>query len=54
LWSIRETISEAYFTKVKHDVSVPVSSIPRMIDEGLAELGKAFPDCVGAYIRSHR
>ena len=47
LWAIRETIPEAQFTNVKHDVSVPVSSIPRMIDEGLAELGKAFPGCVG-------
>jgi len=47
LWAIRETIPEAQFTNVKHDVSVPVSSIPRMIDEGLAELAKAFPGCVG-------
>ncbi|MEO8203168.1 MAG: FAD-binding oxidoreductase [Betaproteobacteria bacterium] len=47
LWSIRETIPEAQFTNVKHDVSVPVSSIPRMVDEGLAELQKAFPGTVG-------
>ncbi len=47
LWSIRETIPEAQFTNVKHDVSVPVSSIPRMVDEGLAELQKAFPGSVG-------
>ena len=47
LWQIRETIPEAQFTNVKHDVSVPVSSIPRMIDEGLADLAKAFPGCVG-------
>ena len=47
LWAIRETIPAAQFTNVKHDVSVPVSSIPRMIDEGMAELGKAFPGCVG-------
>jgi len=47
LWSIRETIPEAQFTNVKHDVSVPISSIPRMIDEGMAALGKAFPGCVG-------
>ncbi len=52
LWSIRETIPEAQFTNVKHDVSVPVSSIPRMIDEGLAELRKAFPGLVG-YIFGH-
>ena len=47
LWSIRETIPEAQFSNVKHDVSVPISSIPRMIEEGMAALGKAFPGCVG-------
>src|SRR4051812_19651685 len=52
LWSIRETIPEAQFTNVKHDVSVPVSSIPRMIDEGLAALREAYPGCVG-YIFGH-
>jgi FAD/FMN-containing dehydrogenase len=52
LWSIRETIPEAQFANVKHDVSVPVSSIPRMIDEGLAELRKAYPGLVG-YIFGH-
>ena len=52
LWAIRETIPEAQFTNVKHDVSVPVSSIPRMIDEGLAALKQAFPGCVG-YIFGH-
>ena len=52
LWAIRETLPEAQFTNVKHDVSVPVSSIPRMIDEGMAELSQAFPGCVG-YIFGH-
>src|SRR4051812_30234746 len=52
LWEIRETIPEAQFTNVKHDVSVPVSSIPRMIDEGLAALREAYPGCVG-YIFGH-
>jgi len=52
LWSIRDTIPEAQFTNVKHDVSVPVSSIPRMVDEGMAELTRAFPGCVG-YIFGH-
>lgn len=52
LWTIRETLPEAQFTNVKHDVSVPVSSIPRMIDEGMAELRAAFPGCVG-YIFGH-
>ena len=52
LWAIRETLPEAQFTNVKHDVSVPVSSIPRMIEEGMMELGRAFPGCVG-YLFGH-
>jgi FAD/FMN-containing dehydrogenase len=32
LWRIRETIPEAQFTNVKHDISVPVSKIPEFID----------------------
>lgn len=52
LWAIRETIPEAQFTNVKHDVSVPVSSIPRMIEEGLTELQRTFPGLVG-YIFGH-
>ena len=32
LWRIRETIPEAQFTNVKHDISVPVSKIPDFID----------------------
>ena len=52
MWAIRETLPEAQFTNVKHDVSVPVSSIPRMIDEGMAELERAFPGCVG-YLFGH-
>jgi len=43
LWRIRETIPEAQFTNVKHDVSVPVSLIPRFIDEAAAALEAAFP-----------
>jgi FAD/FMN-containing dehydrogenase len=31
LWSIRETVPEAQFTNVKHDISVPVSKIPEFI-----------------------
>jgi len=31
LWRIRETIPEAQFTNVKHDISVPVSRIPEFI-----------------------
>ena len=52
LWTIRETIPEAQFTNVKHDVSVPVSSIPAMIEDGMAELTRAYPGCVG-YIFGH-
>jgi len=43
LWRIRETIPEAQFTNVKHDVSVPVSRIPEFIEVTERELGKAFP-----------
>ena len=32
LWRIRESIPEAQFSNVKHDVSVPVSRIPELID----------------------
>jgi len=46
LWSLRENISEAQARagpNIKHDISVPVSSIPRFIAETGAELGRAFP-----------
>jgi FAD/FMN-containing dehydrogenase len=43
LWSIRETIPEAQFTNVKHDISVPVSKIPEFIDQAQAALARAFP-----------
>ena len=52
LWNIRETIPEAQFANVKHDVSVPVSKIPQMVEEGMAALRAAFPGCVG-YIFGH-
>jgi FAD/FMN-containing dehydrogenase len=32
LWRIRETIPEAQFTNVKHDISVPVSAIPEFVN----------------------
>ena len=32
LWRIRETIPEAQFTNVKHDVAVPVSKTPELIE----------------------
>ena len=43
LWRIRETIPEAQFTNVKHDLSVPVSRIPEFVDQAGARLGAAFP-----------
>jgi len=32
LWAIRETVPEAQFANVKHDVSVPVSKVPELIE----------------------
>ena len=52
LWAIRETIPAAQFANVKHDISVPVSGIAQMIDEGMEELARAFPGCAG-YIFGH-
>src|SRR6185436_9503463 len=43
LWRIRETIPEAQFTNVKHDISVPVSKIPDFAEQASAALGRAFP-----------
>ncbi|HEV2430761.1 MAG TPA: FAD-linked oxidase C-terminal domain-containing protein, partial [Burkholderiales bacterium] len=44
LWRIRETIPEAQFTNVKHDVSVPVSKIPEFIELAGNALAAAFSD----------
>ena len=44
LWRIRETIPEAQFTNVKHDVSVPVSRTPDLIDLAGARLRSRFPE----------
>jgi FAD/FMN-containing dehydrogenase len=43
LWRIRETIPEAQFTNVKHDISVPVSKIPDFVDKAAAALARIFP-----------
>jgi FAD/FMN-containing dehydrogenase len=43
LWAIRESIPEAQFTNVKHDVSVSISRIPEFIARAHAELEKTFP-----------
>jgi FAD/FMN-containing dehydrogenase len=44
LWRIRESIPEAQFTNVKHDVSVPVSRTPELIERAGKALKAAFPD----------
>jgi FAD/FMN-containing dehydrogenase len=43
LWRIRETIPEAQFTNVKHDISVPVSKIPEFVERAGSTLAAAFP-----------
>jgi len=43
LWRIRDTIPEAQFRNVKHDVSVPVSRVPELIERASAELEAEFP-----------
>jgi FAD/FMN-containing dehydrogenase len=42
-WRIRETIPEAQFTNVKHDISVAVSQTPQFIELAGRALGAAFP-----------
>ena len=46
LWKIRETIPEAQFRNVKHDVSVPVSRVPALLRDTGAALEQAFPGAV--------
>ena len=46
LWTLRENIAEAQRREgpnIKHDVSVPVSAIPRFLDEAAAALTAALP-----------
>jgi FAD/FMN-containing dehydrogenase len=42
LWRIRESIPEAQFTNVKHDIAVPVSKMPELIASLEQELKTAF------------
>ncbi len=42
-WRIRESIPEAQFENVKHDVSVAVSKVPELIERAGAALERAFP-----------
>jgi FAD/FMN-containing dehydrogenase len=44
LWRIRESIPEAQFTNVKHDVSVAVSRTPELIERAGSALRAAFPE----------
>jgi FAD/FMN-containing dehydrogenase len=43
LWRIRESIPEAQFANVKHDVSVPVSRIPDFVERAGRALEAVFP-----------
>jgi FAD/FMN-containing dehydrogenase len=44
LWRIRESIPEAQFVNVKHDISIPVSKIPEFIELAGGALAAAFAD----------
>jgi FAD/FMN-containing dehydrogenase len=47
LWQLRDNVSEAQqqdAPNIKHDISLPVSQVPRFIDEVSAELASKFPD----------
>ncbi|MBI2753702.1 MAG: FAD-binding oxidoreductase [Betaproteobacteria bacterium] len=44
LWRIRESIPEAQFANVKHDVAVAVSRVPLLIERGETALAAAFPE----------
>jgi FAD/FMN-containing dehydrogenase len=52
LWRIRESIPEAQFTNVKHDISVAVSRTPEFIERTGRALAKAFPG-VQPYVFGH-
>ena len=43
LWRIRDSVPEAQFSNVKHDISVAVSKIPEFIARADAALERAFP-----------
>jgi len=49
LWALRENIAEAQRREgpnIKHDISLPVSAIPRFLDEAAGALTLAFPGLV--------
>jgi FAD/FMN-containing dehydrogenase len=43
LWRIRESVPEAQFSNVKHDISVAVSKVPEFIERAGAALAAAYP-----------
>jgi FAD/FMN-containing dehydrogenase len=44
LWRIRESIPEAQFTNVKHDISLPISRIPDFVAQAERDLKSSFPE----------
>jgi FAD/FMN-containing dehydrogenase len=44
LWRIRETVPEAQFTNVKHDISVPVSKVAQFIERADSRLAARYAD----------
>jgi FAD/FMN-containing dehydrogenase len=44
LWRIRETLPEAQFTNVKHDISVPVSQTAQFIEQAGQRLAAQYPN----------
>ena len=52
LWGIRESVPEAQFANVKHDISVAVSKIPEFIARAGAALEAAYPG-VAVYCFGH-
>jgi len=44
LWRIRETVPEAQFTNVKHDIAVPVSKSAEFIERAGPRLAARFPE----------
>jgi FAD/FMN-containing dehydrogenase len=48
LWKLREDLPHAQGVEggsIKHDISVPIASIPAFMDEALAMLAERFPGC---------
>jgi FAD/FMN-containing dehydrogenase len=43
LWAIRESVPEAQFANVKHDISVPISKVPEFIERAGKALAAAYP-----------